>query len=56
MPEIQRTNLANVVLILKCLGIDDLVNFDFIDSPPEEALLKALELLYALGALNWSAN
>ncbi|KAH9793915.1 RNA helicase [Citrus sinensis] len=52
VPEIQRTNLANVVLILKCLGIDDLVNFDFIDPPPEEALLKALELLYALGALN----
>ncbi|KAK9222768.1 hypothetical protein WN944_011205 [Citrus x changshan-huyou] len=50
MPEIQRTNLANVVLILKCLGIDDLVNF--IDPPSEEALLKALELLYALGALN----
>ncbi|ESR61117.1 hypothetical protein CICLE_v10017732mg [Citrus x clementina] len=52
VPEIQRTNLANIVLILKCLGIDDLVNFGLIDLPPEEALLKALELLYALGALN----
>ncbi|KAH9778054.1 RNA helicase [Citrus sinensis] len=52
VPEIQRTNLANVVLILKSLGIDDLVNFDFIDPPPEEALLKALELLFALSALN----
>ncbi|KAJ4713153.1 ATP-dependent RNA helicase [Melia azedarach] len=52
VPEVQRTNLANVVLILKSLGIDDLVNFDFIDPPPEEALLKALELLFALGALN----
>lgn len=52
VPEIQRTNLSNVVLSLKSLGIHDLVNFDFMDPPPAEALLKALELLYALGALN----
>ncbi|XP_043805259.1 pre-mRNA-splicing factor ATP-dependent RNA helicase DEAH1-like [Manihot esculenta] len=30
VPEIQRTNLANVVLSLKSLGIHDLLNFDFI--------------------------
>ncbi|TXG59619.1 hypothetical protein EZV62_014192 [Acer yangbiense] len=52
VPEIQRTNLGNVVLILKSLGIDDLANFDFIDPPPVESLIKALELLFALGALN----
>ncbi|KAJ7978712.1 ATP-dependent RNA helicase [Quillaja saponaria] len=52
IPEIQRTNLANVVLSLKSLGISDLINFDFMDPPPAEALLKALELLFALGALN----
>lgn len=52
VPEIQRTNLANVVLTLKSLGIHDLLNFDFMDPPPAEALLKALELLFALGALN----
>ncbi|KAL2254083.1 UNVERIFIED_CONTAM: Pre-mRNA-splicing factor ATP-dependent RNA helicase DEAH1 [Sesamum indicum] len=52
IPEIQRTNLANVVLSLKSLGINDLLNFDFMDPPPSEALLKALELLYALSALN----
>lgn len=51
-PEIQRTNLGNVVLMLKSLGIHDLVNFDFLDPPPAEALLRALEQLYALGALN----
>ncbi|KAL0384886.1 UNVERIFIED_CONTAM: Pre-splicing factor ATP-dependent RNA helicase DEAH1 [Sesamum radiatum] len=45
IPEIQRTNLANVVLSLKSLGINDLLNFDFMDPPPSEALLKALELL-----------
>ncbi|KAG5229520.1 pre-mRNA-splicing factor ATP-dependent RNA helicase [Salix suchowensis] len=52
IPEIQRTNLANVVLTLKSLGIHDLINFDFMDPPPSEALLKALELLFALSALN----
>ena len=52
VPEIQRTNLGNVVLLLKSLGIHDLVNFDFMDAPPAEALLRALEQLYALGALN----
>eukprot|EP00271_Cylindrocystis_brebissonii_P023434 TRINITY_DN9716_c0_g2_i1.p1 TRINITY_DN9716_c0_g2~~TRINITY_DN9716_c0_g2_i1.p1 ORF type:complete len:1086 (-),score=351.57 TRINITY_DN9716_c0_g2_i1:963-4220(-) len=52
VPEIQRTNLGNVVLLLKSLGINDLVNFDFMDPPPAETLLRALEQLYALGALN----
>ena len=52
VPEIQRTNLANVVLMLKSLGIDDLVHFDFLDPPPAEALIRSLEQLYALGALN----
>ena len=35
MPEIQRTNLGNVVLLLKSLGIHDLLTFDFMDPPPE---------------------
>jgi pre-mRNA-splicing factor ATP-dependent RNA helicase DHX16 len=52
VPEIQRTNLANVVLMLKSLGIDDLLHFDFMDPPPLETVTRSLELLYALGALN----
>ena len=52
VPEIQRTNLGNVVLMLKSLGINDLMHFDFMDPPPAETLLRALEQLYALGALN----
>ncbi|GBG58980.1 hypothetical protein CBR_g24329 [Chara braunii] len=52
VPEIQRTNLGNVVLLLKSLGINDLINFDFMDPPPSETLIRALEQLYALGALN----
>ena len=52
VPEIQRTNLGNVVLLLKSLGINDLLHFDFMDPPPHETLVLALEQLYALGALN----
>jgi len=52
IPEIQRTNLGNVVLLLKSLGINDLISFDFMDPPPAETLIRALEQLYALGALN----
>eukprot|EP00127_Corallochytrium_limacisporum_P002320 Clim_evm108s109 gene=Clim_evmTU108s109 len=51
VPEIQRTNLRNVVLMLKMLGVDDLLNFGFMDPPPAETLIRALEELYALGAL-----
>ncbi|KAA1077595.1 Cyclin-dependent kinase catalytic subunit [Puccinia graminis f. sp. tritici] len=32
--EIQQTNLANVVLLLKSLGINNLIGFDFLDPPP----------------------
>jgi len=52
VPEIMRTNMCNVVLMLKSLGINDLLNFDFMDAPPAETLIRALEQLYALGALN----
>lgn len=33
-------------------GINDLIHFDFMDPPPHETLVLALEQLYALGALN----
>ncbi|KAJ9664836.1 hypothetical protein H2201_005057 [Coniosporium apollinis] len=51
-PEIQRSNLNGVVLLLKSLGINDLIDFDFMDAPPADTLIRALEMLYALGALN----
>ena len=35
VPEIQRTNLANVVLTLKSLNVDDLLEFHFMDPPPQ---------------------
>jgi ATP-dependent RNA helicase DHX8/PRP22 len=52
IPEIQRTNLANTVLTLKALGINDLLGFDFMDPPPVQTLIAAMEQLYGLGALD----
>jgi len=52
IPEIQRSNLGNVVLSMKAMQIDDLVGFDFMDPPPVQTLVSAMDLLYALGALD----
>jgi pre-mRNA-splicing factor ATP-dependent RNA helicase DHX16 len=51
-PEIQRTNLNGIVLQLKSLGINDLLDFEFMDPPPTETLIGALNQLFALQALN----
>eukprot|EP00124_Ichthyophonus_hoferi_P002617 Ihof_evm5s186 gene=Ihof_evmTU5s186 len=51
-PEIQRTNLQMVVLQLKAMGIDNVLRFDFMSSPMPEALIRSLDLLYALGGLD----
>ena len=34
------------------MGINDLLNFDFMDPPPHQTMLTALESLYALSALD----
>ena len=47
VPEIQRTNLCSVTLMLKSLGINNILEFDFMDPPPSAALLRALEQLCA---------
>lgn len=52
VPEIQRGNLAPVILQLKALGIDNVLRFDFLTPPPAELFIRALELLYSLGALD----
>lgn len=51
-PEIQRSNLAPFVLQLKALGVDNVLRFDYITPPPAELMVKALELLFSLGALD----
>ncbi|KFZ09080.1 hypothetical protein V502_08956 [Pseudogymnoascus sp. VKM F-4520 (FW-2644)] len=56
IPEIQRSNLAPVILQLKALGIDNIARFGFFTSPPAELVIRALELLYSLGALDTYAK
>lgn len=50
--EILKNEIIYPVLILKKLGIDDLLNWSWIDYPGEESILNALNNLYLLGALN----
>ncbi|TGZ60711.1 hypothetical protein CRM22_008385 [Opisthorchis felineus] len=52
VPEIQRTNLASTVLQLKAMGINDLLSFDFMDPPPLQTLVAAMETLHGLSALD----
>jgi ATP-dependent RNA helicase DHX8/PRP22 len=52
IPDIQRQNLSHTILMLKAMGINDLLRFDFMDPPPVNTMLTALEELYALAALD----
>ncbi|MBW0470135.1 hypothetical protein O181_009850 [Austropuccinia psidii MF-1] len=52
IPEIQRTNLANTVLLLKSLGVKNLLEFNFMDPPPQENILNSMYQLWTLGALD----
>ena len=51
-PEIQRTPLANLVLTLKMLGVENIARFKMLTPPTVSALEEALEELYALGAID----
>ncbi|KAI0084386.1 pre-mRNA-splicing factor ATP-dependent RNA helicase PRP43, partial [Irpex rosettiformis] len=55
-PEILRCNLANTVLELAKLGVKDLVHFNYVDAPAPETLMRALELLNFLAALDDDGN
>lgn len=44
--------MANTVLELMKLGVKDLVHFDYMDAPAPETIMRALELLNYLAALN----
>lgn len=52
IPEIQRTNLSNIVLLLKSLGIDEVAQFPFVDPPPLQTLMASLNELFFIGALD----
>ncbi len=50
-PEIQRSDLAEVVLLLHSLGIKRAAEFDWLDKPDPQAVERAEQLLITLGAL-----
>ncbi|KAF8493481.1 P-loop containing nucleoside triphosphate hydrolase protein [Russula emetica] len=55
-PEILRCNLASTVLALVKAGVKDLVQFDWLDAPAPETLMRALEVLHFLAALDDYGN
>ncbi|MCO5613784.1 hypothetical protein L7F22_068062 [Adiantum nelumboides] len=56
IPEIQRTNLANTVLLLKSLGVKNLLEFDFMDPPPQDTIMTSMYQLWVLSALDSMGN
>ncbi|KAI5950826.1 hypothetical protein KGF54_003900 [Candida jiufengensis] len=52
IPEIQRTNLSNTMLLLKSLKINDINRFPFLDPPPKDLLNCSLYDLWAIGAID----
>lgn len=50
-PEIQRTNLASVLLQMASLDLGDIKNFPFLDPPDSRSVSDGLNLLYELNAL-----
>lgn len=51
-PEIQRTNLASVLLQMKALGLGDVEKFPFLDQPDRRQISDARRLLIELGAID----
>ena len=51
-PEIIRADLATVMLQLLSMGVDNPLDFDFLDTPRKESTIRAMETLHALGAVD----
>lgn len=48
VPEIKRCNLSSVVLQMKAMGIEDILDFPFLDSPPLESSKLTFNFIYQL--------
>ena len=55
-PEIQRANLADVILRMKAFGLGDIERFPFINMPAAKAIRAGYALLEEIGALDADAN
>jgi len=50
-PEIQRSNLSQVILRMIALNLGDVQSFSFIDPPPAKQVKDGFDMLYELGAI-----
>ncbi len=55
-PEIQRTNLASVILQMASLGLGEVAEFPFVDPPDRRQIKDGVDLLHELGALDTSGE
>ncbi len=51
-PEIQRSNLADVILRMKAFGLGDIEEFPFLNAPPTKGIRAGYALLHELGAID----
>jgi ATP-dependent helicase HrpA len=51
-PEIQRSNLADVILRMKAFGLGDIEDFPFLNAPPAKGIRAGYALLHELGAID----
>ncbi|XP_068124870.1 probable ATP-dependent RNA helicase DHX40 isoform X2 [Hyperolius riggenbachi] len=56
IPEIKRASLTSVILTLKCLEVNDVVRFPYLDPPEEKFILEALRKLYQCSAIDRCGN
>ncbi|KAH9277328.1 hypothetical protein BASA83_000195 [Batrachochytrium salamandrivorans] len=55
IPEIQRSSLLGTILQLKKMGINDVLNFEFIDPPDPDLVVSAIKQLFLLSAVDFTA-
>nr|CCC95187.1 putative pre-mRNA splicing factor [Trypanosoma congolense IL3000] len=56
VPEIQRSSIDSVVLLLKSIGVTRLIDFDFMDPPPAANIRRSMWQLWVLGLLDDDGN
>lgn len=52
IPELKRSNLSNVILLLKRMKYKNIEEFDFIDKPSKSQIEASLFQLWSLGAID----
>ena len=48
--------MAQVVLQLKALGVDNILRFDFLTAPPAQMMIRALEVMLGDGIMHLNSE